>query len=1599
MSTNTTTINFDFSSGIMEADPTFYDNDHDSKVVKQTIAGHTMTITADTNVIAVVDENQIANFEIPSQHGQVMCADPTLGGALSWTITIDQGALFTLNSLQLVDFIGPTHYQIETSKGSYYADSYDWHPYPGSDVLINPDIPELRDITWVRIWGLDPWTNYIPRELLTTLDDVNITVASLPNVAPVFLGPEPVIAVAQGAGPVDLAALLHVDDSDLGQTLTLTVASAPAHGALQMYGASASTGSADVTPGGTLTYAPAAGFAGIDTFTVQVFDGIAIGTRTVTVNVLPGQAGALDLAAGADTGSSAADNITNAAFLAFSGSSAAGDSASTVQVFIDQNGNGAYDLGEASASATVANGSWSVGGIATAGLLGTFNAYAVVTSATGNLASATSAPLQVTISAGGTATTLGTLALSADTGSSAGDFVTSGAAQTIGATLSAPLAAGETMMGSLDNGATWIDITAKVSGTTLAWDGVTLGAGGAICLYVADQFGNPGTLLKQDYTLDLSAPTVLVGSAMFSADQGSAADDMVTNVATQTIAGTLAAPSEAGDRVEVSLDNGTSWQVASHVAGTGAWSLGVTLAGSGTLQVRVTDAAGNAGPAWSHAYAIDMDAPVAGMPFSPDLVDPTGASYAFAITFADGGAGLDPASIGSGNVSVTGPGGPLAVTGFAVLGNTVTYTVAAPGAGWDAADAGTYTIGINPGSVRDLAGNAVAADAAAGTFQAAFRPTATVAVAAAALGAGDTTVVTIAFSQPVADLDLADLVVQGGVLGGLGSADGGLTWTATLTPAAATWTAGLHVALDLAGVHAADGTPGAGQVLSNSYAVQTGTDPGNEGEPGGGEPGGGEPGGGEPGGAEPGGGEPGGGEPGGGEPGGGEPGGGEPGGGEPGGGEPGGGEPGGGEPGGGEPGGGEPGGGEPGGGEPGGGEPGGGEPGGGEPGGGEPGGGEPGGGEPGGGEPGGGQPGNGGQPGGGQSGGAPATQLQDGVTVTTVRATDSLTGLPVTTISVAAVAVGRIDDPATAHAALADIAVGSFGVQLGLAVGLAAGTSLQASTAASLLAHDDALRDLVARIEDKTLAGSGTRLAMTAQGVAFLDDLLAGVQVQSVTLTPGSAAGAGAATLAISGHAPSAATAATAVGLVLDARALASGTTLQLDDVDFTALVGAATVRGGAGAGIVVADDAVQSVFLGAGDDAVFAGGGADILGGGAGNDLLDGGDGNDTAAGDAGDDTLRGGAGNDVLAGGRSDRGDWQFTLSSDDTLAALHQTWLVDQASHESVRQAELDAAADGLAFLAASHDTLADIALLYDAAFDRAPDLAGLNFWIDTASSAAMVARGIVESDEWTGGAMHGLSDGAFVASLYQQVLGRDGEPSGLAFWTARLAGPEGTALSRADVLLAFATSAEHRAQHAGSLVVGSGSVGTERGWFAASGDDRLDGGAGNDVLVGGDGIDTAVLSGRSAEHGLRLTTQGLAFTAHGETDLLRGIERVAFDDVTLDLAFTRDGATLSLLYGAVLDRPGDLAGFAWWAGQHLGDAGLAAGFAASSEFRALYDGVSDAAFVQALYANSALGSNQAGGSGAWIDYLQDHSRAQLIGAWVEQGAVIAAQTAVF
>ncbi|MNQ64825.1 hypothetical protein D3C85_792620 [compost metagenome] len=98
-------------------------------------------------------------------------------------------------------------------------------------------------------------------------------------------------------------------------------------------------------------------------------------------------------------------------------------------------------------------------------------------------------------------------------------------------------------------------------------------------------------------------------------------------------------------------------------------------------------------------------------------------------------------------------------------------------------------------------------------------PTASIVVADTQLGIGETTTVTITFSEAVSGFDVSDISVANGVLSNLSSSDGGVTWTATLTPTANINDTTNLIVLDTGRVQDVAGNFGASIAISNNYAL------------------------------------------------------------------------------------------------------------------------------------------------------------------------------------------------------------------------------------------------------------------------------------------------------------------------------------------------------------------------------------------------------------------------------------------------------------------------------------------------------------------------------------------------------------------------------------------------------------------------------------------------------------------------------------------------------------------------------------------------------------------------------------------------------------
>lgn len=113
----------------------------------------------------------------------------------------------------------------------------------------------------------------------------------------------------------------------------------------------------------------------------------------------------------------------------------------------------------------------------------------------------------------------------------------------------------------------------------------------------------------------------------------------------------------------------------------------------------------------------------------------------------------------------------------------------------------------------------------------------------------------------------------------------------------------------------------------------------------------------------------------------------------------------------------------------------------------------------------------------------------------------------------------------------------------------------------------------------------------------------------------------------------------------------------------------------------------------------------------------------------------------------------------------------------------------------FRIADYDTVLSIARLYQAAFDRSPDVDGLNYWIDRWESEQLsigrIADDFVASSEFV--ATYGnLNNGEYVTQLYSNVLDRSPDQGGFDYWVGRI----DDGVSRADIMSSFSDSLENK-----------------------------------------------------------------------------------------------------------------------------------------------------------------------------------------------------------
>lgn len=210
---------------------------------------------------------------------------------------------------------------------------------------------------------------------------------------------------------------------------------------------------------------------------------------------------------------------------------------------------------------------------------------------------------------------------------------------------------------------------------------------------------------------------------------------------------------------------------------------------------------------------------------------------------------------------------------------------------------------------------------------------------------------------------------------------------------------------------------------------------------------------------------------------------------------------------------------------------------------------------------------------------------------------------------------------------------------------------------------------------------------------------------------------------------------------------------------------------------------------------------GAELLIGSPDNDRIDAGGGDDTVDAGAGNDTIAGGSGIDTVrfVGARS-----RFEIKINNgtvTVTDSQRTLGTDQLSDvEKIMFSDQWVTTD-------ISGTNAQAYRIYQAAFDRIPDLPGLGYWMSEMArgmNVVEVAARFIDSNEFRQLYGSNPSPSTFITRLYQNVLDRTPDGEGLAWWTNQMqTNPEKTSYK---VLADFSESPENQANVATQITNG-------------------------------------------------------------------------------------------------------------------------------------------------------------------------------------------------
>ncbi len=232
--------------------------------------------------------------------------------------------------------------------------------------------------------------------------------------------------------------------------------------------------------------------------------------------------------------------------------------------------------------------------------------------------------------------------------------------------------------------------------------------------------------------------------------------------------------------------------------------------GTITLEATLTDPAGNSGPTVTDTESKDSAIPTASIAIGdPELS--IGETTEITITFSEAITGFD-------NADLAIPNGTLS-TVSSTDGNvtfTATYT---PNA--DVEDDTNITT-LNNTGVIDGSGNIGVGTTDSSNFVIDTQlPTAMISFSNNDLIAGETAIITIAFSEVITDFNNTDLTIPNGILSNVSSTDGNITFSATFTPNVGVRDVTNIITLDNTSIADIAGNAGIGTTDSANFTVNT----------------------------------------------------------------------------------------------------------------------------------------------------------------------------------------------------------------------------------------------------------------------------------------------------------------------------------------------------------------------------------------------------------------------------------------------------------------------------------------------------------------------------------------------------------------------------------------------------------------------------------------------------------------------------------------------------------------------------------------------------------------------------------------------------------